>query len=119
MLVTNKNNCRLGRYKGFSTSLLIGELNSGANEISIQVTEVDPNEMQFLHSHEQQQCYYIINGTGLMTIDDETAKVEAGDAVFIPSASTHGIKNIGKNKLTYLTANQAFGSQRENELWPE
>jgi mannose-6-phosphate isomerase-like protein (cupin superfamily) len=119
MLVTNKNNSRLGRYKGFSTGLLIGELNSGSKEISIQVTEVDPNEMQFLHSHEQQQCYYIINGTGLMTIDDETAKVEAGDAVFIPSGSTHGIKNIGKNKLTYLTANQAFGSQRENELWPE
>ncbi len=31
----------------------------------------------------------------------------------------HGIKNIGNNKLTYLTANQAFGEQREIELWPE
>ena len=26
-------------------------------------------------------------------------------AVFIPSNSTHGIKNIGNNRLTYLTAN--------------
>ena len=40
-------------------------------------------------------------------------------AVFIPSNSTHGIKNIGNNRLTYLTANQAFGKQKEEELWPE
>ncbi len=46
--------------------------------------------MQFLHSHEQEQCYYIISGTGLMIIDDQTKEVKEGDAVFIPSNSTHG-----------------------------
>ena len=119
MLITNRRNTRFGKYNGFSTNLLIGELNSGSKEISIQITDVDPNEMQFLHSHEQEQCYYIISGTGLMIIDDQTKEVKEGDAVFIPSNSTHGIKNIGNNRLTYLTANQAFGKQRENELWPE
>ena len=119
MLITNRSNTRFGKYSGFSTNLLIGELNSGSKEISIQITDVDPNEMQFLHSHEQEQCYYIISGTGLMFIDDQTKEVKEGDAVFIPSNSTHGIKNIGNNTLTYLTANQAFGKQRENELWPE
>lgn len=119
MLITNRTNTRFGKYNGFSTNLLIGEVNSGSKEISIQITDVDPNEMQFLHSHEQEQCYYIISGTGLMIIDDQTKKVKEGDAIFIPSNSTHGIKNIRNNKLTYLTANQAFGKQRENELWPE
>ncbi len=75
--------------------------------------------MQFLHSHEQEQCYYIISGTGLMIIDDQTKEVKEGDAVFIPSNSIHGIKNIGNDRLTYLTANQAFGGKREIELWPE
>ena len=119
MLITNRSNTRFGKYSGFSTHLLIGELNSGSKEISIQITDVDPNEMQFLHSHEQEQCYYIIAGNGLMFIDDQTKEVTEGDAVFIPSHATHGIKNIGNNTLTYLTANQAFGKQRENELWPE
>jgi mannose-6-phosphate isomerase-like protein (cupin superfamily) len=119
MLITNRTNTRFGKYDGFSTNLLIGELNSGSKEISIQITDVEPNEMQFLHSHKQEQCYYIITGAGLMIIDDQTKEVKEGDAVFIPSNSTHGIKNAGKNKLTYLTANQAFGKQREEELWPE
>ena len=119
MLITNRKNTRLGKYDGFSTNLLIGEINSGSKEISIQITDIEPNGMQFLHSHEQEQCYYIISGTGLIIIDDQTKEVEEGDAVFIPSNSKHGIKNIGNNRLTYLTANQAFGKQRENELWPE
>jgi len=114
-----RRNTRLGKYDGFSTNLLIGETNSGSKEISIQITDVEPNEMQFLHSHEQERCYYIISGTGLMIIDDQTKEVKEGNAVFIPSNSTHGIKNIGNNRLTYSTANQAFGEQREKELWPE
>ena len=119
MLITNKTNTKIGKYNGFSTNLLIGEVNSGSKEISIQLTDVEPNEMQCLHSHKQEQCYYIISGIGLMIIEDQKKEVKQGDAVFIHSNLTHGIKNIGNNKLTYLTANQAFGKKRENELWPE
>jgi mannose-6-phosphate isomerase-like protein (cupin superfamily) len=119
LLITNRTNTRFGKYNGFSTNLLIGELNSRSKEISIQITDVDPNEMQFLHSHEQEQCYYIISGTGGMIIDGEIREVREGDAIFIPSNARHGIKNTGNSKLTYLTANQAFGKQREDQLWPE
>ena len=119
MLVTSKANTRVGRYKGFTTNLLIGELNSASKEISIQITDVEPGEMQFLHSHEEEQCYYIVGGVGSMIIDDESKSVKEGEAIFVPSGSTHGIKNIGDDTLTYLTANKAFGKQRENEIWPE
>ena len=119
MIVTNRKNTKFGKYDGFSTNLLIGETNSGSKEISIQLTDVEPNGMQFLHSHSQEQCYYIISGSGLIVIDDLSKEVREGDAIFIPSNSTHGIKNIGKTNLTYLTANQAFGKQRESEIWPE
>ena len=119
MLITNRKNTRFGKYDGFSTNLLIGEINSGAKEVSIQITDVEPNGMQFLHSHEEEQCYYIIAGIGLMIIDDQTKELNEGDAVLIPSNSTHGIKNIGNNKLTYLTANRSFGKQREEEIWPD
>jgi mannose-6-phosphate isomerase-like protein (cupin superfamily) len=80
---------------------LIGESNSGSKEISIQITDVEPNGMQFLHSHEQEQCYYITSGHGKMFIDDQIQDVKMGDAIFIPSNSTHGIENIGDNQLTY------------------
>jgi len=119
MLVTNSSNIRFGMYDGFSTSLLIGESNSGSKEISIQITHVDPNRMQFLHSHIQAQCYFIISGKGLMFVDYETEEVQEGNAIFVPSNSTHGIQNIGSDVLTYLTANQGFGKLKEEELWPE
>ena len=83
MLVTNRKNTKFGKYDGFSTNLLIGEIHSGSREISIQITDVEPNGMQFLHSHEQEQCYYIISGSGLIIIDDLSKEVKEGDAIFI------------------------------------
>lgn len=119
MLITNIKNTRFGNYDGFTTHLLIGESNTGSKDISIQITIVDENKMQYLHTHKQVQCYYILSGIGLMIIDEQKKDVKEGDAVFIPPNSKHGIKNMGDKKLTYLTANQAFGTHRENELWPE
>jgi len=119
MLITNKQNTSIGKYDGFSTNLLIGESNSGSKEISIQITDVEPNCMQFLHSHKEEQCYYVISVTGKMFIDDTTQEVQKGDSVFIPSNSIHGIENIGEDVLTYLTANKAFGKKREIEIWPD
>ena len=33
MIVTNRKNTKFGKYDGFSTNLLIGEINSGSKEI--------------------------------------------------------------------------------------
>jgi len=117
MLISNESNARSGQYEGFLTHLLVGELNSGSKEISIQITTVNPGAMQFLHDHPQEQCYYIIEGQGQMIIDEENKEVASGDAIYIPSGATHGIKNIGATPLRYLTANKSFGRDKENELW--
>ncbi len=50
MLIANKENSRIGEYDGFTTHLLIGERNSGSTEISVQTTEVEPNN----------QCHHYI-----------------------------------------------------------
>ncbi len=54
-----------------------------------------------------------------MIIDNQAEDVKNGDAVFIPSNATHEIKNTGTDTFTYLTANQAFGKRKEEEIWPE
>ena len=118
MLVTKNQSVSSGSYEGFATWLLIGESNSGSKEVSIQITEVEPQGMQFLHSHEEAQCYYIVRGIGLMYIDEEESSVGEGDAIFIPSNATHGIRNIGREKLVYLTANRPFGIDKERAIWP-
>lgn len=65
MLITNRKSTRFGKYDGFSSNLLIMEINTGSKEISIQKTDVEPRGMQFLHSHKEEQCYYIISGAVL------------------------------------------------------
>ena len=54
-----------------------------------------------------------------MTIEDESRRVAAGDAIYIPPNLKHGIKNIGDDVLEYLTANApVFSDQYESALWP-
>jgi mannose-6-phosphate isomerase-like protein (cupin superfamily) len=114
---TDESNTSFGKYDGFTSSLLIGESNTGCSEISIQITNVEPGKMQTVHKHPQYQCYYIIQGNGQIIIDEEESELLPGDAVLIPANSMHGIKNIGKDVLRYLTANKAFGIAREKEIW--
>lgn len=119
MIVTNENIVKYGLYPESKmwTALLAGELNTGSKEISIQITHVNPNGFQPLHSHPEDQCYYIISGCGLMTINNEEKFVNSGDLIFIPGNSQHGIKNINNSNLTYLTANRSFGINNEKNIW--
>jgi len=48
------------------------------------------------------EVYYVLKGTGLMHIGDETAEVGAGDAVYIPPGSVQYIENTGKEDLAFL-----------------
>ena len=72
-----------------------------------------------MHAHEPEQCYYIISGTGMMMIEEETREVTSGDAIYIPQNKRHGIRNIGALPLEYLTANSpAFTKDYEDKFWP-
>jgi mannose-6-phosphate isomerase-like protein (cupin superfamily) len=120
MKVHNKGNSRnTGQLKSLKSWMLIGSRNSSAQGISLQISEIPAGSSQPVHSHAPEQCYYIIRGMGLMTIENETQEVSAGDAVYIPPNKAHGIKNLGNDILEYLTANSpAFSQEYENSLWP-
>ncbi len=99
--------------------MLIGPRNSAAQNLSMQVSEIPVGSQQPMHSHSPEQCYYIIQGRGLMTIEEEAREVTAGMAVYIPSNKRHGIQNTGDDVLEYLTANSPpFSEDYENSLWP-
>lgn len=55
------------------------------------------------HYHvETEEVYYILNGTGRMTVGDETREVTAGDAIFIPRRAAHTLENTGQTPMTIL-----------------
>ena len=73
-----------------------------------------------MHSHEPEQCYFILEGDGLMTVENETQHVAAGDCIFVPSNHLHGLKNTGPSTLRYFSAAApSFGGEKELKvLWP-
>ncbi len=54
------------------------------------------------HRLKSSEVYYILQGRGEMTIDDETAIVEVGDTIEIEPNVVQSIKNIGDCELTFL-----------------
>lgn len=120
MRVFNPRTSFSGGMEGLASFMLIGEKNAGVGSISLQYSEVQAGYEQPLHRHQPEQCYYIISGTGLMIIEEESCQVDEGDAIYIPPDALHGIKNNGPAVLKYLTANApAFGADYEMSLWPQ
>lgn len=120
MEIFNKRNSQnTGKLEILTSHMLIGTQNSSTRNLSIQISTIPIGSEQPIHAHDPEQCYYIINGTGLMIIEDATSEVTSGDAIYIPSNKKHGIKNIGDIALEYLTANSpAFTKDYEKTFWP-
>ena len=54
------------------------------------------------HKLKTSEVYYILEGEGLMHINNEIKSVKAGQAVYIPPNSNQFIKNIGAIDLKFL-----------------
>lgn len=51
------------------------------------------------HNQDQEEVYYIIEGTAEMCLGEERQTVRTGQAVFIPSGVFHQITNMGDTPL--------------------
>ena len=59
-------------------------------------------EITHRHRLATSEVYYILQGEGVMHIDDESAPVRAGHAVYIPPRSVQQIRNTGTADLIFL-----------------
>lgn len=54
------------------------------------------------HRLKTSEVYYILEGEGVMHIDEETAPVHAGQAIYIPPHARQYIENTGPAELKFL-----------------
>jgi mannose-6-phosphate isomerase-like protein (cupin superfamily) len=109
------------RYKrdNIVSYLLVSELTGNAKNLTITLVEMEPGGVQHVHSHEPEQMYYILDGSGVMTVDADEKPVQAGDCIFYPSFAKHGLKNTGTTVLRYLSAaSPSFTREQCQQLWP-
>jgi len=54
------------------------------------------------HLQEKDEIYYIVSGTGEMTINGKSFTVSAGDAVLTRPGNSHGLKPTGNSELSLI-----------------
>lgn len=62
------------------------------------------------------ELYYILEGKGLMHIDDEKEEVQPGQVIYIPENSTQYIENIGYGELKFLCIVYPVWKEADEEL---
>ncbi len=86
------------------TQNLVGGLSPiQATHFSIGNVVLDPNGGQVpWHNQEQEEVYFVLEGTGEMCLGEERRVVTAGQAVYIPPRIFHQLTNIGDTPLRML-----------------
>src|SRR5215467_9232159 len=98
MLIVNRHDAKVIRTpQGSEIRPLIDRTTSPINQCSLAEEILPPGATVTPHHHEViEEIYYIIEGDGVMKIDDEDRGVGPGDAIYIPRFSRHTMTNTGE-----------------------
>ena len=55
-----------------------------------------------LHSHQQEEVYYIVTGAGIVAVDDETRSVQTGDCIYLKPQSNHMLSNTSTENMVMM-----------------
>ena len=118
-VLTTRTAPRYTRPEGITSYLLASTRTCGAEHLTTSLVDVDPGGAQRVHSHAPEQIYFILEGRGRMTVGTVSRHVQAGDCVFIPSRTRHGLENTSSDRLRYFSAAApAFLPQELESFWP-
>jgi mannose-6-phosphate isomerase-like protein (cupin superfamily) len=77
--------------------------NSGIRNQSLAEARLPPGRATIPHHHAKtEEIYYILSGTGDMTLGEDSRSVVPGDAIAIPPGERHTIRNTGPDELVFL-----------------
>jgi len=83
---------------------------------SIAHAVVKPGKKTLWHRMKASEVYYILQGNGLMHIDDETKEVESGHVIYIPPNSKQRISNTGNQDLIFLCIADPAWRKEDEEI---
>jgi mannose-6-phosphate isomerase-like protein (cupin superfamily) len=76
---------------------------SPVKDLSVAEALVEPGQETGAHRHQRsQEIYYVLEGSGMMRVGDESMSVKAGDAILMIPGAKHNIKNTGAGPLRIL-----------------
>lgn len=75
----------------------------------LAIARLEPGRRIEPHIDPMEEIYFILNGNGEMSVDEETRAVGPGDAVWIPTGSSHGLYNPGNEDCVILVIASPVG----------
>ena len=68
---------------------------------SLAVARLEPDTRSKPHKLAQSEVYYLLRGSGVMHVADESQPVQAGDAVYIPPGAVQWLDNTGSETIEF------------------
>jgi quercetin dioxygenase-like cupin family protein len=104
-LAVRREDGRLFDALGAPVWRLVHPATVGSRQLGVSLCEMQPGDVVRRHSHDYEEAYYVIGGTGTMTLEGEgEIRLEPGLAVYIPSGRVHGQVADGDEPLQILCA---------------
>jgi mannose-6-phosphate isomerase-like protein (cupin superfamily) len=92
-----------GHHGGALSKLLVHPDTTGSRHIDHRISVYQPKAYVAPHAHKaQEQVYHVLEGEGLMEIEDERRVVRRHDVIFLPPGVRHAIHNTGLTDLVFL-----------------
>ena len=98
---------------------LLNGVNAPLNNQSMAEATLAPGQKTARHFHPRaEEIYFILSGSGAMTIGERTRAVQSGDAIAIPADAPHCIENSGAQELRFLCCCAPAYSHEDTVLCP-
>jgi oxalate decarboxylase/phosphoglucose isomerase-like protein (cupin superfamily) len=86
--------------------------NKTLNNLVLSSTKLYRGQATRGHSHEgQEEVYFFVKGTGMMIVNEQKFRVNAGDIILIPDGAFHRVINDGEQNLIF---NCVFDGKRNH-----
>jgi mannose-6-phosphate isomerase-like protein (cupin superfamily) len=82
--------------------LLHPERDAARVRYSLAVAWLAPDKSSLPHRLRSSEVYYLVGGSGVMHVGDESAEVAPGDAVYIPADAVQWLENTGKDEIEFI-----------------
>jgi mannose-6-phosphate isomerase-like protein (cupin superfamily) len=92
-----------GHFGGALSKALVGPENTGSSKIDFRISRYAPMAYVEDHVHKvQEQIYYVLEGEGVLTTNDERHLMRPHDYVYVPPGVHHSFSNTGTAGLVFL-----------------
>jgi len=92
-----------GHFGGALSKALAAPENTGTKRVDFRISRYAPAAYVQEHVHAiQEQVYYVLEGQGVLTLDDDKHLMEPHDYVYVPPGVRHSFTNTGTSGLVFL-----------------